>query len=98
MSDTDTDIIDISGLDKGAVLAALYNASRVQGMGFLQAKSGEMTPEEGAEIIARMGLYFDYLHGKVLKIDLAGDTLDPRLYDRDLGQGAAARAIEGLRT
>lgn len=38
-------------------------------------------------------IYFDYLQGRVMKVDLAGDELDPRLYDRDNGEGAARRAI-----
>lgn len=30
-------MVDITGLDKAEVLYALYNASHVQGLGFLQA-------------------------------------------------------------
>ena len=37
--------------------------------------------------------YFDYLNGRVMKIDLSEDMLDPWLYDRDNGEGAAARAL-----
>lgn len=37
--------------------------------------------------------YFDYLKGRVMKVSISGDSLDPRLYDRDNGQGAAARAL-----
>lgn len=36
-------MLNIKGLDKAEVLKALYNNSRVQGMGFLQAMAGEMT-------------------------------------------------------
>ena len=32
-----------------------------------------------------------------MKIDLSGDTLDVRLYDRDNGYGAAAAALQALR-
>jgi len=28
-----------------------------------------------------------------MKVDLSGDEFDPRMYDRDNGQGAALRAI-----
>lgn len=90
-------MIDISHLDKGAVLAALYNASRPQGMGFMQYDPKPMTPEQGREILKRT-TNFDYLSGRVMKISLAEDQLDPRGYDRDNGQGAAARAIDALRT
>jgi hypothetical protein len=109
--------IDISGIDKADLLAALHNGTRPMGMGFLQAR-GDMTAEDAraylkrgddhaeafAEIKAKGGvvigvepLYFDYLCGRPLKVDIGGDTLDPRLYDRDAGEGAAARVIAKLR-
>jgi hypothetical protein len=40
---------------------------------------------------------FDYLKGRVMKVDLSGDEFDEGLYDRDVGDGAAARAIQSLR-
>ena len=33
-----------------------------------------------------------------MKVDLSCDELDPYLYDRDNGQGAAFKAINTLRT
>jgi hypothetical protein len=30
-------------------------------------------------------------------VNLEGDTLDPFLYDRDLGEGACEEIVEGLR-
>ena len=95
--------INIEGLDKAEVLAALYNASRQQGMGFMHARGAlPMTKEEAAQEIALAqqpngSAYFDYLHGRVMKVRLAGDQLDPWLYDRDNGAGAASRAINALR-
>ena len=91
-------MIDITGLDKADVLAALYNNSRPQGLGFLQFNPAPMTTEEArAELAA--GTYFDYLHGRVMKIDLAADDFfEERLYDRDLGEGAARRVINELRS
>ncbi len=89
--------INIKGLSKAAVLAALYNASKIQGMGYLQAKPGQMTEAMAEqELEASPDKYFDYLHGKVMKIDLRGDTLRTGLYDRDNGEGAAERAIKHL--
>ena len=35
-----THMVDIKGLDKAAVMAALFNASAPQGYGFLQADLG----------------------------------------------------------
>lgn len=98
--------LDISKLDKAEALVALYNNSRQQGMGFMHAQGqNEMTPEQAAEKLelskcrypdGRTSIYFDYLHGRVMKVELGGDTLDVRLYDRDNGEGAAARALAPL--
>lgn len=85
-------MIDISGLDKADVLAALYNGSRPQGLGVLHFDPQPMTVKEARSLV-ETGTYFDYLKGRVLKVDISGDALDPRLYDRDLGEGAAERAL-----
>ncbi len=89
--------MDISQLPKAKVLAALYNGSKVQGMGWFQAKPGEMTEADAQkEIDANPHGYFDYLHGKVMKIDLSGDELNTRLYNIDNGEGAAESIIASL--
>lgn len=89
-------MIDLTGIDKAAVLASLYNASKQQGMGFLNAKGqSQMTIAEARELL-RTQTYFDYLHGRVMKVDLSKDSLQEALYDRDNGHGAAKRAIEHL--
>ncbi len=92
-------MIDISKRDKAEVLAVLYNNSKVQGMGFLHATPEAMTKEEAKELLedGRERKYFDYLKGRVMKIDLTGEQLDPCLYDRDNGQGAAERAISTIK-
>ncbi len=89
-------MIDISEMDRREVLAALYNNARGQGLGLLQCIAADMTTDEASEVLAGGGARFDYLHGRVLKVNLEGRLLDPRLYDRDNGQGAAARALAGL--
>lgn len=90
--------IDISNLPKHEVLAALHNATRAIGMGVLQ-DAGPITP---AAVLADLGDreagYFDYYRGRPIKSDLSGDSFDPRLFDRDAGDGAAAAAIERLRS
>ena len=88
-------IIDISGLDKADLLIALYNGSKQQGMGFLHEPT-PLTKYEANDLL-RQTSYFDYLRGRVMKVDLAGDTLDPWGYDRDLGEGAAARIVDNVR-
>ena len=86
--------MNIQGLDKAAVLAALFNASRQQGMGFMDKRGAKpMTVEDARKVLAEQGPYFDYLYGRVMKIGLDEDEMETRLYDRDNGQGAAERAV-----
>jgi hypothetical protein len=86
--------IDISKLDKSEVLAALYNNAQAQGLGVFQATAEPMTKEDAANLlISSEDKYFDYVKGRVMKVDLSGDTLSIRLYDRDNGQGAAQQAL-----
>ena len=87
-------MIDLKGKNKAEVLAKLYNASRPQGLGFLQYYGKDMTTEEAQDLLDSGNTYFDYLKGRVMKVDLSRDELDPRLYDRDNGQGAAAAALD----
>lgn len=90
-------MVDIKGLDKAKVLKALYDGSHEQGLGFLQAvPEGTVTVERCRDLL-RDCKYFDYLYGRVLKVDLSLDEFEERLYDRDNGQGAAARIINRLR-
>jgi hypothetical protein len=89
------EMISLVGLNKAAVLAALYNASRPQGMGFMHYDPASMTAEEAEALLSRYG-YFDYLKGRVMKVDLSGDSLDTCGYDRDNGQGAAKRAVDAM--
>lgn len=89
-------MLNIAGINKADLLVALYNNSRTQGLGFLSAKPGDMRREEAAELL-RGTQDFDYLHGRVMKVNLSKDEFDPRWYDRDLGQGAAQRVVEALR-
>ena len=86
-------MIDLKGKNKAEVLAKLYNASHPQGMGFLHFSPEAMTTEEAQELLDGGQTYFDYLKGRVMKVDLSKDMLDPRLYDRDNGKGAAAAAL-----
>lgn len=87
--------MDIKNLNKAEVLATLYNASKVQGMGIFQADGKVMTIEDAEAILKENEghTYFDYLKGKVMKIDIGKDELDTRLYNRDNGNMAAERAL-----
>ena len=92
-------MVDIKGLDKAEVLKALYDQSHLQGSGFLQAvPNGTVTVEHCRELLNH-GTYFDYLYGKIMKVDLKSDDgFEERLYDRDNGVGAAQRAIDFLKS
>jgi len=85
-------MISLDGKNKAEVLAKLYNASKPLGRGMLQYDPTPMTTEEAEELLKKF-TYFDYLKGRVMKVDLSGLAFDPWLYDRDNGQGAAERAI-----
>ena len=103
------DIVDISGLDKAAVLAALFNASAPQGSGFLQAGFGPqvMSLEDAQQMIKKypytlgttdQELDYDYVDGRPLKVKLDGDEFDSWGFDRDNGgPGSAQKVIDRLR-
>lgn len=86
-------MINIKNCDKAAVLAALYNNSKPLGMGFLHYTPEDMSVEEARELLKKDD-YFDYLKGRVMKVDLSTDELNPRLYDRDNGNGTAHQALK----
>jgi hypothetical protein len=88
--------IPLHGLDKAEVLAALYNASRPVGTGVSQYDPTPMTPNEGKHLLEN-NYYFDYIRGRVLKLDFSKEELETCLYDRDNGEGAAAKVISELR-
>lgn len=91
--------VDISGLDKAAVLMALYDDAQTQGMGKLHYTPDPLSNAEAQKLLDDLGerKYFDYLRGRVMKVELSGDSFDPGLYDRDNGNGAAEAALRKLR-
>lgn len=89
--------VSISGLDRGAVLAALYNAAAPRGMGFLKYEHHFMTAEEANEILSKE-TYFDYLKGRPMGLTLKSDIIYPGGYDMDNGgEGTAKNIINSLR-
>lgn len=91
-------MVDIKGLDKAEVLKVLYDNSHLQGLGIFQAVPDEFVTIEHCRELLKKQTYFDYLYGKVLKVDLKSDeSFEEWLYDRDNGKGAAQRAIDNLR-
>ncbi len=102
-----TTTVDTTSIDRAELLAALYDRAQPQGLGFMHFDPEPMTRDEAQRWIAQ-GIdnssgqaepecYFDYLRGRVMKIDVLPDLLNPRLYDRDNGAGAVAEVVAGLR-
>ena len=105
--------IDVSDINPAELLAGLYNRSFVNpdGMGVFQMKPGNMAIEQAQEYLdgkiesdyigqalERNGnRYFDYLNGRVMRVEINGKTLRTGLYDRDLGQGAAQSVADAIR-
>lgn len=87
-------MINIKGKNKAEILAKLYNNAIPQGMGFTHYVPAPMTVEEAQKILESGQTYFDYLMGRVMKVNLGNDELDTRLYNRDNGFQAAERALE----
>ena len=81
--------IDISGVDRAELLAALYNGTSPLGFGKNHDLGRDMTVEEAKDILGKTeGKFsFDYLLGRPLKMwidDTEPNTLQrPDLYDRD---------------
>jgi hypothetical protein len=89
--------IDITGLDKAEVLHALYQRAHYKGLGLYSAVIKYSVKDARRDYEASESKYFDYLYGRVLKVDLSGDSFDSWLYDRDNGIHAAEEAINKLR-
>lgn len=99
-------LIDIAGLDKAQVLIALYQGARPQGLGWWQElapgtaygtqRGGDLSVSDAQKALTET-TFFEYVKGRVLKVDLSGTAFDAALYDRDNGPGKAARVIASLR-
>jgi hypothetical protein len=71
-------------------------------MGFLHFEPGDMSLEEAQKILAYreehgMGFYFDYLKGRVMKVDLSEGIVHLDGYDRDNGPDAGVAALTDSR-
>jgi len=87
-------MIDIKGLDKWKVLQALYNAARSS------TKKVTLSLIEADALIAHRGeekLVFVRINDRWLYLDLTGDKLVTKDFDKVNGRGAAASAIEAIR-
>jgi hypothetical protein len=89
-------MVPINGI-KAEALQALFYRSNPLGLGFIEvAMKPNLSLREAHDLLAET-TRFDYLHGRVMKVDFSGDEFDPRLYDRDNGIGAASLAVAEIR-
>ncbi len=88
--------IDIKGLDRASVLQALYDRAKSQGLGAFQYTPGPLSHKDAVDMLKHQ-THFDYVRGRVMKVDLSQDSFDPILYDRDNGEGAASDIISVLK-
>lgn len=87
---------DISGIDKKVLLQALYANAKPLGMGRLHyIPNHTLTDQEMESILVEGDI--DYLHGRVMKVDISGDSMETYLYNRDNGKDAAETIIAALR-
>lgn len=97
------DKINIEGIDRAELLAALHNGTRPLGMGFLHDLKRDMTKAEATEILAQHtdghgDAHFDYVCGRPLKVWFSRNTLQGAwLFDRDSSPGKCQAIIEALR-
>lgn len=88
----------ITGLNKAEVLQVLYNnASRAIGFGNSAGELRMSQIDAQQEFQARPSGYFDYVRGRVLKINLSKETVDTFFYNSMNGLGKAERVIVDLR-
>jgi len=90
-------MINIEGLDKAKVLKVLYDNAKVLGHGFLD-NTGDNIGLGKAEELLSDSYKFDYVHGKMLFIDLSSDIeFDGTKYDKSNGTGKAQSAVDSVR-
>jgi hypothetical protein len=87
--------VNIAGIDKVALVQALYANAKCQGMGQLAYKSGPLPQKEAVTLSE--AAHLDYVKGRVMKCSVAGDTIRTDLYNRDNGPDAAERIIDTVR-
>lgn len=89
--------VSLKGLNKTAVFVALFNKAKAQGIGVLHYTPTSMTVEQARERFGECSEGYDYVDGRVMKVNLSGNELDTRLYNRDNGIDAAEIIIDALR-
>jgi len=95
-----SDTIDTTGIDRAQLLAGLFNAAlpgQNRALLAYNAAPEPMTAIEAQKLLDSGRDYFDYHRGRVIKCDVTRDQISVLSYDRDNGEGAAARVVADLR-
>jgi hypothetical protein len=88
-----------AGMDEIQVFTTLFNSARPQGMSTNSYQEGDITPDEGAVLMQNADGYFDYVHGRAMKIsmdDIDRGKVDVTTYNQYNGENAAQLAIQYL--
>ncbi len=94
--------VNIKDIPKNELLAALYNNSKPLGIGIIHFDPTPMSLDDAQNMIDDLknegrDLFFDYIKGRVVKVDITGDEMRTWSYNRDIGEGVAERVVESLR-
>jgi hypothetical protein len=88
--------VNIEKLNKVLLLKALWENSKPASF---FSFSGVAPPQfDQTSANDAVNSYIDYFQGRMIKSDLSRDTADPRLYDRDYGQGVFQRIADKVRS
>jgi hypothetical protein len=87
--------IDITGLDKGAVLRALFRHATAPGSGHFQYKETDTLSDAEIRDVLETG-FADYIKGRYMKIRITPTTsvIDVERYNNVNGEHAAQDAIQ----
>jgi hypothetical protein len=86
---------DISGLDKVALLRALWLNQK--SAAFFAMSPMRPPAFDSAAAAEAVKTKIDYFQGRAIKMNLAGDTVDGTMYDRYAGPGTCARVVAELK-
>ncbi|KAM5455289.1 hypothetical protein MaudCBS49596_001933 [Microsporum audouinii] len=84
--------VDITGLDKVALMLALYEKASPS-----MYDIGNLTAEEAHRLFEKHNGRFDYVNGRCFKCNLSGNLVNPWGYDRDAGAGQFQEVVTMLR-
>jgi hypothetical protein len=94
-----SEMVDVTGIDRKELLEALWNNAQPAAFYILQNIDPPPFKLESA-MKTTHGTYVDYACGRCIKADVfrKEDVIDPRLYDRDHGEGAFQRVVDSLKS